>query len=275
MALVNGRKVAYLSLADRALHYGDGLFETLAIERGQPLCVERHLQRLANGCQRLGIITPDRALLLGEVTALSSGVPRGILKILVTRGAAGRGYAPPEGNVPSRILLRYPWPKYPERYWQQGIKVCSCSVRLSRNRLLAGLKHLNRLEQVLARRECERSGCPEGLMRDTAGWVTEGTMSNLFLVKHNQLVTPSLSYCGVDGIMRSVIMDLVHSQGPIPLIVQKIRLHSLFDAEEIFFCNSVFGIWPVRKIGRRRYRVGAITRHLQHQLACRGLVAGL
>jgi 4-amino-4-deoxychorismate lyase len=216
---------------------------------------------------------PDRDTLEREISAVSASVERGILKLIVTRGAAGRGYAPPHHVLPTRILSVHPWPHYPLSYWCQGITAHQCRIRLSRNRLLAGLKHLNRLEQVLAQHECQTHRCPEGLMLDTSGWVTEGTMSNLFLVTDGQLITPSLSHCGVEGVMREIIMEVIRSEQQVPLKVRAIRLASLVTAEEIFFCNSLFGIWPVERFENRNYNVGPITQHLQRELTRRCVVA--
>lgn len=266
MVLIDGREAASISVFDRGLQYGDGLFETLAIWRGEALCVHRHLQRLVHGCQVLGIPVFDIDRLRQEMAFLAADVGRGVLKLTVTRGRSKRGYAPPEGASPTRILSLHPWPQYPMSYWDRGVTVHRCRVQLSRNPLLAGLKHLNRLEQVLARRECQQVNCPEGIMLDTAGWVIEGTMSNVFVVKHGQLITPRLSHCGVAGVMRRIILDVIHGQHSVPLRVQALRLHSVINADELFVCNSLVGIWPVQQFGDRRYGVGPITQQLQQEL---------
>lgn len=273
MALINGRETSSLSFLDRGFQYGDGLFETLPVWHSEALCVQHHLQRLARGCQVLGIPMPDIDTLQREISTMSTGVQRGVLKLIVTRGTAGRGYAPPQHVSPTRILSLHPWATYPLSYWRKGIVAHQCRVRLSRNRLLAGLKHLNRIEQVLARRECQISNCPEGLMLDTSGWVIEGTMSNLFLVKDGQLITPRLTHCGVDGVMRAIIMEVIRSERKVPLRVTAIRLASMVTAEEIFFCNSLFGIWPVERFASRSYAVGPITQHLQRELVRRRVIA--
>lgn len=273
MVLINGREEAHLSVLDRGCQYGDGLFETLPIWHREALCVRRHLQRLGRGCQALGIPMPDRDMLQREIAALSADVDRGVLKLIVTRGTTGRGYAPPDQVLPTRILSLHPWPDYPMSYWHEGINACQCRMRLSRNRPLAGIKHLNRLEQVLARRECEIDDCPEGFMLDTSGWVIEGTMSNLFLVKDGQLITPSLGYCGIEGVMRELIMKMVRCEPRVPLRVKAVRFGAVATADEVFFCNSLFGIWPVARLASRTYTIGPITQHLQHELVRKCVVA--
>lgn len=272
MALINGRQTEDLSFLDRGLHYGDGLFETLAIWHDDALCVRHHLQRLAHGCQVLGIPGPDMATLQQEIATMAVGVRRGVLKLIVTRGNAGRGYAPPDDVTPTRILSLHPWVEHPSWYWSQGIVAHQCQVRLARNPLLAGLKHLNRLEQVLARRECQVYSCPEGIMLDNAGWVIEGTMSNLFLARDGQLITPRLNHCGVAGVMRQVILELLDSKLKIPAKIRAIRLPAVAAAEELFVCNSLVGIWPVQRLGSRTYPVGPITRQLQRELVRQHLV---
>lgn len=273
MALINGKEADHLSFLDRGLQYGDGLFETLAIWRSQALCVQRHLQRLARGCQVLGIPMPDTETLRSEIATISAGVHRGVLKLIVTRGNAGRGYTPPDHVAPTRIVSLHPWPHYPLSFWRHGIAAHRCQVQLSRNRLLAGLKHLNRLEQVLARRDCHIHHCPEGLMLDTSGSVIAGTMSNLFLVRDGQLITPRLVHCGVAGVMREIIMEVIRSERELPLRVRAIRLGSVEEAEEIFICNSLIGIWPVKRFGGHSYTVGPVTQHLQRELRRRCVVA--
>jgi 4-amino-4-deoxychorismate lyase len=273
MSLVNGRWCKSLSARDRGIHYGDGVFETMAVQHGEPLCLDRHLARLERGCRRLAIPVPGRLGLLQEIGEMCSGVEQGVLKVIVTRGEGGRGYTPAQGS-PTRVLIPYPWPVYPAHYWQDGIVACVCHVRLGRNPWLAGIKHLNRLEQVLARRECDDARVPEGLMLDAEGWVIEGTTSNLFIVKGGQLRTPQLSHCGVEGTIRGLVIDLVRAQDWLPVSVAGILLPEVLRADEVFLCNSIFGIWPVVGIGEQHFDIGSITRHLQQELVrSRAIVA--
>jgi len=162
-------------------------------------------------------------------------------------------------------VMAHGWPDYPEEYTQEGVAVRLCETRLSCNPALAGIKHLNRLEQVLARAEWSEETIAEGVMLDTAGRMVEGTMSNLFLVRGGALVTPSLEQCGVAGVMRAQVMESAAALG-IPCHVTTVSLEEFSAAEGIFLTNSLFGIWPVRQFEGRTFSVSPLVQHLQQRL---------
>lgn len=259
--LVDGRPGEAVGVFDRGLHYGDGLFETMAIRNGRVPLLQRHLGRLEAGGARLHLTLPPRSLLEGEILEFAATHSSGVLKLIVTRGPGGRGYRPSGERATTRILLRYPEPAYPPSWREQGVRLQLCATRLGINPALAGLKHLNRLEQVLARSEWSDPEVAEGLMLDTAGTLVEGTMTNVFLVLDQKLVTPSLEHCGVAGVMRGLLLEVASRLGLQPE-VRTVMPEELEAAEEVFVCNAVIGIWPVAAIGERRYTVGAITRRL-------------
>ncbi len=246
---VQDRGLGYIDVQDRGLHYGDGLFETFAVINGEPAMWDGHMQRLQLGCRRLNFPAIDLALLRSEALSLSGDVTQGVLKIIITRGSGGRGYrAPSPLSVQvTRILSLYPWPDYPIAFWSEGVAVRVCATRLGWNPALAGIKHLNRLEQVLARSEWDDVNVPEGLMLDIQGNVIEGTMTNLFVVRNGQLLTPDVSQGGVAGVMRSWILAYARTAG-IPSAIAALALEEVISADEIFLCNSVIGLWPVREI---------------------------
>ena len=190
MILINGVSKQHIEISDRGFQYGDGLFETIEVRDGQAVFLERHLERLNAGCHRLHIPFPGAELLSFEVKKLCRekacgiGSVRAVLKIIVTRGSGGRGYRQPDVIQPTRVLSLHPYPDYPEIYKEQGIVVRFCSTCLGLNPSLAGIKHLNRLEQVMARFEWNDPAIQEGLMLDVNGHVIEGTMTNLFYVKN-------------------------------------------------------------------------------------------
>ena len=181
--LINGQDSGTLSAQDRGLLYGDGLFETLAIRKGVPLRWERHLQRLMLGCERLGIPCPDVTALTLESLALCKGHDRALLKLIVTRGVGGRGYRAPAQPQATRILTCHPWPDYPADAARDGVRVRLCRTRLAQQPALAGIKHLNRLEQVLARAEWNDEEIAEGLLFDREDHVIEATMSNPTIIR--------------------------------------------------------------------------------------------
>lgn len=265
MMLVNGQAQEHIAVADRGLQYGDGLFETIAVSAGLPRLWDRHLRRLSSGCRRLGIAGIDPEELRDEASRVCVGVERGVLKVIVTRGEGGRGYRPARTGKATRIVATYPWPDYPDAYWQRGVAVRMCATRLGRNAALAGLKHLNRLEQVVARREWDDPQIAEGLMLDDGDHVIAGTMSNLFIVTSGRLMTPLLTACGVEGVMRGVILDIADELA-IPWEAAPLSRQDLHQAAEVFVCNALIGIWPVRCIEQQGYAVGPLTELLGERL---------
>ncbi len=262
MMRVNGEVTDHISALDRGLLYGDGLFETLAIVKGEPLQWSRHYARLNRSCQRLNITPPEGDLLLAELRELCAGKARAVAKIIVTRGVGGRGYNP-VATPPSWVTQCFPWPDFPADNRKKGVVVRVCALRLACQPRLAGMKHLNRLESVLARAEWHDNTIAEGLMRDTLGHYIEGTMSNLFVVKSGQLITDPLQQCGVAGIMRELILSLADSLG-IGCSQQPIDEQQLEHADELFICNSVINIWPIRRVIEcGNYPVGPVTQQLQ------------
>jgi 4-amino-4-deoxychorismate lyase len=254
MFLLNGRSAESIDLLDRGLHYGDGLFETIAVVNEQPLCLDKHLQRLLAGCARLKLDFDDVAILESEINSICKNIDRAILKITVTAGAGGRGYNRSSSELkPTRLLAIHPWPEYPDNYLSQGLQVHLCSSRLGHNPGLAGIKHLNRLEQVLARNEWDDANTMEGLILDINNNVIAGTMSNLFIIlPDKKLITPDLSLCGIEGIVRQYILDNC-AEFNYTCDVKKISLEDIHAASEMFFCNSIAGIMPVRQLADHNF----------------------
>jgi len=258
ITLIDGRPAETLDVMDRGLHFGDGLFETVRIDAGHPRFLQRHLQRLSLGCERLEIDVPDRDTLAGEIRALAGQAPDGIVKLIVTRGSSDRGYAAVSAG--SRRLA-FAWPSFHRD--ASGCRVRLCETRLARQPLLAGIKHLNRLEQILARRELRDPDVHEGLLMDYDGQLIEGGMSNLFLVKNDALLTPDLSLCGVAGVMRSVVMDTAQELG-LPLTRGAVSLTDLRLADEVFICNSLMGVRGVVEwVAHKAYPLGQVTTRLR------------
>ena len=267
--LINGEYNETISVLDRGLHYGDGLFETLKVLRGRPLFLEQHLQRLRQGCERLRLAQPQWNALREETQILAKDAERAVLKILLTRGQGGRGYRIAERSSTNRIIIRYPFPHYPEHFYRHGVEVRMCDTRLAANPQLAGIKHLNRLEQVLARSEWQEESIAEGLMMDHNGHIVEATMSNVFLVGNGRLCTPDVKTCGIAGIMRQQVLDMAQDLG-ISHDITEVKKSDLLTASEIFLTNSVIGIWPVRKVLAEAYidyKIGPVTEKLMQTLA--------
>ncbi|WP_454255760.1 aminodeoxychorismate lyase [Pseudomonas sp. Marseille-Q8238] len=261
---VDGRPDTQVSVSDRGLAYGDGLFETIAVKRGEPRLLMRHMARLGEGARRLHLPL-DLSAIEQELLAFCAELGVGVAKLLVTRGGGLRGYAPAQPSTPRRILLGSPFPAYPPEHAERGVRLYPCVTRLAEQPLLAGLKHLNRLEQVLARNEWHDPRYAEGVVCDVSGRVIEGVYSNLFLVRDGQLLTADLSRCGVAGVMRAEILARAAGCG-LAAQVRDIDYAELLAADEVFLCNSLYGIWPVRELQGRDWPVGALTRKLQDNL---------
>ena len=262
--LINGRELDQVAILDRGFQYGDGLFETIYIAGGEPEFWQQHLERLTNGCHQLNITMPEITVLRNEAERLSGGISEGVLKIIITRGQGGRGYAAHETKT-TRVLAVFPAPQYPKENWSRGVNVRICSTRLGLNPALAGIKHLNRLEQVLARAEWNSSHIDEGLMLDIDDNIIEGTMSNVFSVIKGELYTPELSQCGVKGIMRGEVIKIAKQAG-LALHETRLSLDDLYRSEELFLCNSVIGVWPVYQLEDHVFKKGSISNMIIHNL---------
>ncbi len=260
-SIVNGEPGSEISIQDRGFNYGDGLFETIAVINRQPVFWNEHYQRLLKGCEILGIHCPPKQKLREDIEKLGHLTPDvsvAVIKIIVTRGNSERGYQYPDTLVANTVVSLSTYPCYPCRYWNEGVKVKICKTQLSSHKQLAGLKHLNRLEQVLARHEWQDE-YQEGLMTDMVGNVVEGVMSNVFVVKDNVVRTPLIANAGVDGIMRNIVLKLCKANG-IMAIEDKISLAQVLDADEVFLTNSIMGVWPVKKINSQSHASGLITK---------------
>lgn len=269
VVLVDGARQRSVSVLDRGLHYGDGLFETIACVGGRPRLLPLHLERLLHGCTRLGIGPPDLTQLAAEIRQLAAGAERAIIKVLLTRGTAvTRGYSTTWGERATRITIRYVWPHEDARALQDGVRVRTAAVRLGENPALAGLKHLNRLEQVLARREWTDPAIAEALLFSRCGFLVSGTMSNVFMVQGSCLRTPRIDLCGVAGVMRRVVIDEARHAG-LTCEERDLTPEDVAAAGEIFLTNARIGIWPVAALDGKPLAPGPMTRRLQGLLAAR------
>lgn len=226
---------------DRGLAYGDGVFETVLLRGGKPVLWQYHRARLLRGCATLAISPPsDQALEACWQASPGQASDTGleVLKIIVTRGSGGRGYACPPDPAPRLLSHRSSFTPIPQR-WREGISVCVCQLRLGHQPLLAGIKHLNRLENVMARREWQHPAIAEGLLADQQGNLIEATSMNVFWQAGDQLWTPELEQCGVAGTLRAALLERGWvREGTLPL-------SSLQDVERLWVANSVQGVWPV------------------------------
>ncbi|MBI4938849.1 MAG: aminodeoxychorismate lyase [Nitrosomonadales bacterium] len=250
--LVNGKQGNLISIRNRGLLYGDGVFRTLRATGGHALHWPLHYRKLQLDCVALGIACPDVGLLSAELNDLLVQHPDGVMKLIVTRGEGARGYAPATQSAPIRIWDIFPLPDYPADWATRGIKARLCQLRLAHQPQLAGIKHLNRLENVLAAAEWDDAGIAEGLLLDMSGNVIEGTRSNLFMVHSGTLLTPELTHCGVAGTQRERVLEWAATHG-VPCRIAQFGLAELLAADELFLVNSIIGLWPVRELQDREW----------------------
>lgn len=262
--LVNGSESS-ISPTDRGLAYGDGLFETMAAQNGRIRWLDHHLERMSRDCRRLRIPCPPRELLEAEIAAICPPAGKAVVKLILTRGVGARGYRPPDPTRPTRIVMSAPWPDYPNAYYTQGVPIRVCTTRVAENPMLAGIKHLCRLEQVMAQIELAEYSEREGLQLTLDGRIVGGTMSNVFMVSSGTLATPKLDRCGVLGVMRAVTLERARENGW-KINERDIVVDELYAADEIFLTNAVFGIWPVCRLEEHLYSVGEKTRSLMSLL---------
>lgn len=272
---VDGAISDCINAADRGLAYGDGLFETMRYENGDIPLLDLHLRRLSKGCQVLCLkeVEPHLAAAIEqlkvEMRTLADAGAAGayVFKLIVTRGLGGKGYVPASVPTPPSIILRIT-PLLPENEKHQaGVSLQLCRWRLSLSPLLAGIKHLNRLEYVMAAQELIAKDGVQGLLTDANGSVVEGLHHNIFIVKQGELITPRISMCGVRGVARELIIERLAPAIGMAVSEQELSIDDLIGAQEMFLCNSVHGLWPVTEFRSRSWPPGEITLRLQELLA--------
>ena len=271
--LINGKRDHCLSPLDRGFSYGDGVFRTFRFRQGEGQCWELHYARLREDCNRLGIVCPSANVILNDIHSLCSQNDDVVLKIIVTRGESARGYAVPALAQPNRVVIKSAMPDYPASHFSEGVNLHLCQTRLSIQPRLAGIKHLNRLENVLARMEWTDTQVADGLLLDVDGNVIECTMSNLFLRCGDRLVTPDLGRCGVAGVTRQRIMALAPTLG-YAAEVDSFNLDVLNQADELVICNSLYGAWQVRRLNGASWPAGELAERLRHYLEKNDAIIG-
>jgi 4-amino-4-deoxychorismate lyase len=263
MLWIDGSPAATTAPLDRGLEFGDGLFETIAVVAGRPRLLSRHLDRLAHGCAVLGFACPSRALLEAEIQAAAREPGVAVIKLVLTRGDGGIGYTVDDSRSVRRYLVASPARRLP---LGDTARVAVLPTHIARSARLAGLKHLNRLEQVLLRRDVMCLGLDEGLVTDDDNRLISGVMSNVFLVRGGSVVTPALDQCGIAGVMRAAIIDTLGAAG-VPCQVREVAPQELQEADEVFLTNALIGVWPVTGIGEQTLSVGDVATMLMTEVS--------
>jgi 4-amino-4-deoxychorismate lyase len=267
--IVNGQHTDQINIADRAAQYGDGCFTTMAVHQGEIDHWSAHLTRLQNSCDRLYIAFERWDELTQQVFDIAHNQQNGVIKVIISRGVGGRGYGIAGTDNPSYIITRHDIPAHYSLWQDKGIELNVSSVTLAKQPLLAGLKHLNRLEQVLVKRELEQDAFHDCIVMDTDNQIVETSAGNLFWYIDNAWFTPSLSFSGVEGVMRNHIIDLFKAKGS-QIHECRNALDILQEASEVFVCNSLMGVVPVNAIefndGHRAYYHSHLSRTLQQEV---------
>jgi 4-amino-4-deoxychorismate lyase len=264
MILVNGQVAATVNALDRGLAYGDGVFRTLRTQAGQPLWWRDHYAKLVTDCRALAMDCPDEDLLHAEVCQVAEA-GQGTVKIMLTRGVGARGYAPPAGKDGTRIVLSAPLPPHAGADAPCDVTVRWCELRLARQPRLAGVKHLNRLENVLARTEWDDPAVFEGILCDDRGRVISGVMSNVFWASEGELFTPDLSECGVAGVARARLLRAAARLG-IRSHIGHLGPDAILAADEVMVCNSVIGVRRVARLENVTWSPAGWTTQLNRAL---------
>ena len=254
---LDGAAATALPLPDRGLDYGDGLFETLLLQGDRALYLDFHLQRLQRGLQALAfpdcLAVAENQLLEASGTLRDSDWHWAVLRLTISRGAGPRGYAPPVAAKP-RIIITVTELDRDCRRMSQAVTLCLATVRCATQPLLAGIKHLNRLEQVLAAAECGPADADEAIMLDQSGHLVSVTAGNLFMVRGKHLLTPALATSGIAGTRRRLIMEKWAPAAGLSVQESSLTLRDLEAADEVFCSNSVHGVRPVARFGERHWQ---------------------
>ncbi|MDZ4811125.1 MAG: aminodeoxychorismate lyase [Pseudomonadota bacterium] len=249
-AWVDGIASEVVPVGDRALHYGDAVFTTIRVHAQQPCWIEDHLHRLLLACSGLRVPQPDWALLRAEIERAAACERAAIVKVLLSRGDGTRGYAP-HGASGRRLVMSYAASVVETDTYVNGVQIRFADLVLSEQPLLAGLKHANRLEQVMARAEWNDSSIAEALLCDAAGRVISATAANVFARFGTELRTPALDRAGVAGVCRQRVLQ--SPPAGFSVTVADMPRAQFFAADELFLSNAVRGIVPVRALGNHCY----------------------
>lgn len=254
---VGSRPVASLPADSRGVAYGDGVFETMRVHGGDVHWWQAHWSRLSDGATRLRIPLPNESTVRDHVAQLF-GDAGGTLKLILTRGASGRGYAPAPDAEPVWLLSRHPPPAASR---MGGLALRWCRTRFAIQPALAGLKHCNRLEQVIARGEWDDDGIDDGLMLDSEGFAVSATSANLFVLRDGGWRTPAIDRCGVAGICRAWCVQEMAA------LETRLTATDVETADAVFLCNAARGILPVARLHARAWSSHPDIADLQVQLA--------
>ncbi len=242
---VNGSETKNISSYDKGLAFGDGIFTTAKICNGQIELLDAHLQRIKLGCKQLALPEPDYMWLQQYITTQATQYSLAVLKVIITSGCGGRGYSRQNQTSPTIVVQISAFPTHYSTWQKNGISVGIAKQQLGISPLTAGIKHLNRLEQVLIKRELEQTEFDDLLVENCQNFVIESSCANIFWFENGQLFTPELTLSGVNGIIRQQILASV------PCKLVNTSITNLPSIEAMFLCNALMHIVPVKQLANR------------------------
>ena len=262
---VNSEVTDSISILDRGFNYGDGVFTTGKITNGRIELLDLHLQRLSKSCALLHILPPDFTRLETRLISLAQNYPNAVIKVLITAGTGGRGYARNSDVTPNIVISIYDYPEHYESWKVEGVTLGKSTIELGINPVLAGLKHLNRLEQVLIRHELADTPFDDFLVFNINNELIESSSANVFWIRNNVLYTPEVNFSGVAGLMRQHIIN--HNPN-VKIVIGNEQ--NFLQADAAFICNSVMGIIPIKQYLTKSYDIQAVHAFTQHMAGLTG-----
>ena len=259
---------AKISVFDHGLLYGDGIFEGIRIYNGRVFRLEEHINRLFDCARAIVLNLPwTRQDVIRHTceTVAANQLKNGYIRLVITRGTGGLGLNPYLCPTPSMFIIASTIQLYPEEYYQNGLSIITCATRRpAPAALMPQVKSLNYLNNIMAKIEAIQANALEAIMLNEQGYVAECTGDNVFLVKKGTLYTPLINDGALDGITRSVIIELAAQLG-IPFVEKSLTRFDIFTSDECFLTGSAAEVIPVVSLDRRIIgdgKPGPITRQL-------------
>jgi 4-amino-4-deoxychorismate lyase len=249
--LINGT-FKKISPFDRAFQYGDGIFRTFVVENKKVLHWKHHYKKIVEDCLALKITPPKEKDLLTDINTLFKSKKKSVGKFIISRGNSERGYKFSEDIVHNRFLIKTKMPIYPKEYFNLGVNLCVCKQKLNPS-ILSGVKHLNRLENIMARQEWKGDHYADGILLDQNGYVIECISSNIFMRIGNTIYTPKICQVGIKGVTRGLIIKISMKLG-FKIKETTFKLNKLLESDEVFITNSLFGVLQVKEIKNKLWQ---------------------
>jgi len=271
-AFLNGEIIreqeAKISILDRGFLYGDGVFETLRAYRGVIFKIKEHIDRLQKSLEKIYIpLTLSREEISNNLYSLlrKNNLYDAYLRIMITRGISEPGLVPAKETTPTMVIITRPFSGYPARMYEEGVAIITSNIRhVPPSTLDPTVKSLNFLPHILASIEARNKGAREGLLLSQEGYVAEGTVSNIFMVKENIIFTPPVAVGILNGITRITVIELAREAG---YTVRESLLspQDLYEGDECFLTSTLYEVMPVTQVDGRPIgggKPGPVSRHL-------------